>query len=269
MLTQRKKRTWAVLPLAGALLLLLLVRITDISFIEDVAIKVMSPFTGLTLTASDGIAGTFRAFSDLKNMSAENSVLREENQALAGERAARSDLEKENEALRRQIGVEQKIPYTLVGARVAYFDPLSFSYSAVIDAGARNGVREGMPVVMAGNIVFGKITEVHEGFSRVMLVSDVGNKVSVKTGSERASGVLSGAQGSALLMDLVEKSAEMNEGELVVTSGLDGVYPRGLAVGWVKEVIASQEGIFKQAAVRPAFESGFASTVFVITDYLQ
>lgn len=231
--------------------------------------RILSPFTAVTIKTSNGAAMVFQTFLDLKNISAENATLREENLQLAGERAQRMDLEKENEALRKQIGVETRKGYALIDARVASFDPLSFSHYAVIDKGSRDGIRENMPVIMAGNIVFGKVVEVHDGFSRVMLVSDPGNKVSVKTASENASGVLAGTQGNTLLMDLIEKNAAIDPEELVVTSGLDDTYPRGLSVGWVKEVNAPQEGIFKQAYIRPAYEEGFVTTVFIITDYLQ
>jgi len=266
---QRKKRTWIIIPVAMALLLLFFARIADLSFVDGIVTKVTAPFTATALKTSDGAASVFQIFFDLKNMSGENAMLREENQRLLSDYAQRMDLEKENEALRRQVGVEQKRQYILLGANVAYFDPLSFSHFAVIDKGSRDGVKEGMPVIMAGDVVFGKVVEAYEGFSRVMLISNSGNRVSVKTASEQATGVLAGMTGNTLRMDLIEKNAEIAPDELVVTTGLDGVYPRGLVVGWVKEVIASQEGIFKQASIRPAFEKGFTATVFIITDYLQ
>lgn len=266
---QRKKRTWIIVPAALALLFLFLGRIADLSFTKDAAMAVVSPFASVTLKMTDGTASVFRMFTGLKDAGSENEALREENRRLLSESALRADLEKENEALRRQIGVEPKKEHARIAASVAYFDPLSFSYHAVIDKGARDGVKEGMPVVMAGDIVFGKVTEVHDGFSRVMLISNIGNKVSVKTISERASGVLSGMERSSLYMDLIEKDAAIDPEELVVTSGLDGVYPRGLVVGWIKDVAVREEGIFKQAAVRPAFQERFSPVVFIIADYLQ
>lgn len=266
---RQKKKKWIILPVAMALLLLFFARFFDISPLESIMMQAAYPFTAAALRTSNGAAMAFQAVFDLKNSSAENAALREENQQLAGERAKRMDLEKENDALRKQLGIEPRTQYTLVGARIAGFDPLSFSHYAVIDKGARDGIKENMPVIMAGGVVFGKVTEVHDGFSRVMLVSDAANKVSVKTASEKASGVLSGTQGNALRMDLIEKSADIAADELVVTSGIDNVYPRGLAVGWVKEVVAPQEGIFKQAYIRPAYAEGFTTTVFIITDYLQ
>lgn len=269
MLTQRKKKHWIVLPAALVALFLFFGYVFDLSFIESAVMRITTPFSTATLKMSGGAATAVQAFFDLRDVSTENVALREENRRLMSEQARRIELEKENEALRRQIGVESKKDYARIAANIAYFDPLSFSYFAVIDKGARDGVKENMPVVMAGDIAFGKVVEVHEGFSRVMLISNAGNKVSVVTTSGNASGVVSGVEGSALHMDLIEKTAEVSVEEMVVTSGLDGVYPRGLIVGWIKEVMAPEEGIFKQAAIRPAFENGFTATAFIITDYLQ
>lgn len=269
MLTQRKKRHWIILPAAMVVLLLFFGYALDLSFIENFAMRAMSPFSMATLKVSDGAASAMRAFFDLKDVSAENAALREENRRLLREQALRAELEKENEALRRQVGVESRKEYALVQANIAHFDPLSFSYFATIDKGARDGMKENMPVIMAGDVAFGKIAEVHDGFSRVMLISNAANKVSVATASGSANGVISGVEGSSLRMDLIEKTAEIGEGEMIVTSGLDGAYPRGLVVGWVANVFAPEEGIFKKAAIRPAFENGFTTTVFIITDYLQ
>ena len=163
------------------------------------------------------------------------------------------------------MGIGAARPHALLNADVVAFDPLSFTQYAVINKGMRDGVKEQMPVIMPGDVVFGRVARVHETTADVMLITDSNNKVSVKTVSEKASGVLGGARGGALLFDLIEKSAELSPDELVVTSGLDGVYPRGLIVGWVTKIISEEEGIFQQAHLRPAYAEALPSTVFVIT----
>jgi len=80
---------------------------------------------------------------------------------------------------------------------------------------------------------------------------------------------LAGSSGSILIMDLIEKDAPLEEGDLIVTSGLDGTYPKNLIVGRVQEVVSQEEGIFKQAYIKPAY-ADFANTkLFVIVDYLR
>lgn len=236
---------------------------------ENAALAALSPFTGAMVWVTDRFAEFFGAMAQMKNGYAENERLKEENQKLIGIAGAYEDLKKENELLRKQLQVSSPKALTLLEARVVSFDPLSASSFALIDKGTKDGVAEGMPVVRPGNALAGKISKTYARFSRVMLVSDKENKVSVKSAARDTSGVLSGAAGNLLLMELIEKNAPLDEGELMVTSGLDGVYPKNLAVGWVKEVVSREGDIFKQAYARPVY-AGFSETqVFVISDYIR
>src|SRR3989304_761900 len=117
---------------------------------------------------------------------------------------------------------------------------------------------------MAGNNFFGKVGGGFDDFFFVFLIADKNNKVGAQSERAETSGVLSGSAGSFLLMDLIEKNADIGAGDLILTSGLDGIYPRGLFVGRVAKISENAEGIFKQAYVTASY-AGFKSTkVFVI-----
>lgn len=245
-------------------LLIFVARAGNTAPFENIVLRATTPVTATALHAWRSVAALGLTAVDMKNVGTEVAVLREENQRLQTEAALRAELARENEALRVQLGIAKNRSRVLLDADVIAFDPLSFTQYAVINRGARDGVKAQMPVIMPGDVVFGKIANVHETTAEVMLISDSKNKVSAKTVSEKASGVLGGSRGGALLLDLIEKSAELSVDELVVTSGLDGVYPRGLIIGTVIKVIAEEEGIFQQAHLRPAYEEIFPATVFVI-----
>lgn len=253
--------------LAGATIALLIfvAREGNTAPFENIVLRATTPVTATALHAWQSIAALGLTAVDMKNVGTEVAVLREENQRLQAEAALRAELARENEALRAQLGVAGNRSRVLLDADVIAFDPLSFTQYAVINRGARDGVKLQMPVIMPGDVVLGKIVNVHETTADVMLIADSENKVSAKTVSEKASGVLGGARGGALLLDLIEKSAELAVDELVVTSGLDGVYPRGLIIGTVIKVITEEEGIFQQAHLRPAYAAALPATVFVIT----
>lgn len=262
----RKKKKWIMLPVAMILLLIFFARVGNFAPLENIMLRATTPVTATALYAWRNVAAFGIATVDMRNIAKEAAVLREENQRLRADTARRAELEHENEALRKQLGVAVPRSRVLMDADVVAFDPLFFTHYAVINRGARDGVKEQMPVIMPGNVVFGKISSVHETTSEVMLISDGSNKASVKTVSEKASGVLGGSSGGVLLLDLVEKSAELSPDELVVTSGLDGTYPRGLTVGWVTKIISQEEGIFKQAYLRPAYTEALPFMVFIITN---
>lgn len=236
---------------------------------KNAALAVLSPFTGAMVKTVGWFSGVEGTIAQIKNGYADNERLKEENRNLTGMLGDYEDLKKENDLLRKQLQVSSSAKLNLLLANVVSFDPLLGFSAALIDKGVRDGVALGMPVVRPGNALVGKISEVYAGFSRVTLISDPDIKVSVKSAGSDTGGVLSGAVGNMLLFDLIEKGAPLNQGDLVVTSGLDGTYPKNLVVGWVKEVVSSEVGIFKQAYLTPVY-AGFAETqVFVIRDYLK
>lgn len=258
-----------MLAAAMIALLIFLARAGNTAPFENIILRATVPVTATALHAWRSVAAVGGAAIDMRNVGEEVAALREENQRLQAEAARRAELARDNEALRKQLGIGTARSHALLDADVVAFDPLSFTQYAVINKGARDGVKERMPVIMPGDVVLGKVAHVHETTADVMVIADSNNKVSVKTVSEKASGVLGGTRGGSLLFDLIEKSAELSLDELVVTSGLDGVYPRGLIVGWVTKIIAEEEGIFQQAHLRPAYAEALPSVVFVITDERQ
>lgn len=261
----RNNRKWIIAAVAMIALLIFFARAGNTEPFENIVVRATNPLTANALSAWHAVAGLGTAVSDIKNAGEEVAALREENRRLRDESVERAGLVLENTALRTQLGVAALRSRVLMDAEVIAFDPLSFTHYATINRGARDGVRVHMPVIMPGDVVFGKITTVHETTSEVMLITDGNNKASGMTVSGGASGVLGGAKGSTLSLDLIEKSATISLGELIVTSGLDGVYPRGLIIGQVAKIISQEEGIFQQAHLSAAYTETLPQTVFVIT----
>jgi len=267
----RNKKFTFILYAAGALLVLFIFLeiMQGASFVQNTILRVTSPFTSAFIKVTSTISGIWQTVADMRNVYTEIELLRNENQQLLALRGSYEDLKKENELLRNQLQVPEPPQLTLAEARVVSYDPLSAAHFVLIDKGERDGITVGMPVVRPGNVLVGKISGTYSAFSHVALISEKTNKVAVKSALKDATGLLTGAAGNLLSLELVEKSAVLEVGDLLVTSGLDGIYPKNLIVGWVKEIDEKEEEIFKQAYVRPAF-AGFAHTqVFVITNYLR
>lgn len=259
-----------ILLIAVVALLVFFNAISRDYFLENSLFTIASPFSRLGIAVSDFLSYSFRTLTTIKNLISENSDLRNENKNLVGELAQYRNLAKENELLRSQLGVSAKQKYTLLSGEIVSFDPVNFTNYLLIDKGSSAGLSEGMPVIMPGNIVLGKISETRLAYSVVTLISDKNNKVNVAADREGgASGVLSGSSGGAILMDLIEKNAVLEEGDLILTSGLDGVYPKDLIVGKVTKVVASEGGIFKQAYIKPAYAEFQNNLIFVVSNYLK
>ena len=265
MLSFKKKLKIFASLAAVAALFVFLNAFSGHSAVKNILLAITSPFSRAALASSDFLFSTFKTITEIKNLSIENADLKSENRNLLAELARYKELAKEAEELRAQLGVTagEKERF-LLSAEIINYDPVSLSYSLVINRGIKDGVAEGSPVIMAGNILLGKISGVYGDFSSVLLIADKNNKVGARLERAETSGVVGGSACSSLLMDLIDKNGGIGAGDLILTSGLDGIYPRGLVIGRVAKISENAEGIFKQAFVTASY-SGFKSTrVFVI-----
>lgn len=236
---------------------------------RNVLMHIVSPVSRAGINFSANARALAHAGFNFKQQSDENARLKEENNQLRAQLITNKETQAENELLRKQLGEGKQKTHALSLANIVSYDPFHFAQYALIDKGSDDGIAENMPVIMAGNILFGKIFKTYPQYSQVMLIADKNNKVSVQVQNTNISGVLSGSNGSVLFMDLLEKTASMDIGSIIVTSGLDGVYPKNLVVGSINEVVSQEEGIFKQAYIIPVYTTEPQTEVFVITDYLR
>jgi rod shape-determining protein MreC len=193
--------------------------------VASVADRVFSP-------VGDWISGVTHAGS----LRDENARLREELDELRGDAAENRAFRSENEELNQLLD----LPYTedrdAIAARVIAGSPGNFEWTVQIDRGTSDGVGDGMAVVSAGLV--GRVLEASSDRATVLLIRDPTFSVSVLTESERTTGVATGRTGETTLkLDLVDLGAEIDEGELVFTSGLDGSrFPSKIPVARVKNV---------------------------------
>jgi rod shape-determining protein MreC len=122
----------------------------------------------------------------------------------------------------------------------------------LIDRGSQDGVSEGMPVVVAEGVV-GRVIKTARRESRVLLITDASSAVAGLVQRTRARGVCRG-QGDLLAFDFAMHWEEIEEGDLIVTSGMGGVFPKGLSVGTVKRVKLSEFGLFQSVEIAPAVD---------------
>ena len=236
---------------------------------RNVLMRIVTPVSRAGIDFSANARALAQAGFNFRQQGDENARLTEENRQLRAQLIANKETQAENELLRKQLGEGKQKAHALSLANIVGYDPFHFAQYALIDKGSDDGIAENMPVIMAGNILFGKIFKTYPQYSQVMLIADKNNKVGVQVQDGNISGVLSGSNGSVLFMDLLEKTASMDTGSIIVTSGLDGVYPKNLVVGSISEVVSQAEGIFKQAYIAPAYAVESQTEVFIITDHLR
>ncbi len=193
----------------------------------------------------------------------ENLFLKSQRDFFREEYFKLAQVREENEFLRQALDLGSDSQKKLVLSRILSFDPFSAGDSFLIDKGSDDGVKVSDPVVIPGGVVVGKLKEVNKRESKVLLITSAQSKITVFSEGEKVTGVVSGSISGALELDLVLKDVKLESGQILISSGLDGVFPSGLLVGEVINVSESGAVFFKKASVRPFFTSRDLKQVFI------
>lgn len=250
-----------IFSLAAVMLLVFL----NLIFKQDrLIVFISSPFTNIFFKTRNSIASGVNLTFNIKNILKENADLRSKNNALNAQLIGYSELEKENELLRNQLKMEEKKQFHLIEVKITSFDPNNLSKFAVINKGKNDGLENEMPVILPGNILLGKVFKAHDEYSTIILITDQNNKANVKSEIGDYNGILNGYLGKMLFMDMMEKNASVLKGDLILTSGIDGVYPENLIAGYVDSVKNDDNAVFQQAYLKSAFLPFRSNLAFVI-----
>ena len=216
----------------------------------------------LTLSIFYPFQFTVHQATRIKNIFAENKKLKEEITNLSTRYAILEEAAAENKRLRNLLGFEEKFSYTLLPARAVVREPSSMYRSIVISIGGKKGVSQYMPVVNKDGVV-GKITQALPNISLVQLIRDPSERVSVMIKKNNEVGIFETIDGKTFFIQY-KKHAEVNNGDTIVTSGLGGIYPKGLNVGIVSGVKDSEDPLFKDVYVVPCVDFDHIEEVFVM-----
>jgi len=188
---------------------------------------------------------------------------------LSAETVAFAELKRENRRLKRLLKLAEKTPGKWIAATVAGTSPSPFSYKILIlDKGEKDGIKEGMSVAAeigetgkTGGAVVGRILKSHRRNSQTLVITDPASSVDAFIQRTRARGIVKG-RGNGCVMEYIDAQADIKTGDIVLSSGRDGVYPRSMIVGTVGK-IHSGSGM-KEAEVIPAADPYSLEEVIVI-----
>ena len=226
--------------------------------------KLSYPFQKASYIASSNIAETFSFFSSIGSMREENKKLIKENSVLISEVVSLKDMKKENEVFREQLRLAPKERFDLEAAFIIGQDPQGLGSWLLIDKGSDKGLKVGMPVIVSDGILVGRLEEVRSDSSKVTLLTDSASAVNAENLETDAKGLVRGNFGLGLVFDMVAQSDILNKGDSVITSGLGGVFPKGLLIGKIEEVKESPDRLFQQAIISPMARYHDLEVVFVI-----
>jgi rod shape-determining protein MreC len=173
------------------------------------------------------------------------------------------ETDKKNRRLEEILGFAKESSYELMPARVVGRDASITSRSIVVDKGYRDGVTLNMPVISVSGIV-GMVQDVSPNASRVMLISDKNSRIDVLIQQDRVLGILEGSADGNIRVSYVDGKIPVTQGDVVVTAGVGGIFPKGLLVGEVTKVKKPVSELFLEIEVSPRTDLGSLEEVLLI-----
>lgn len=220
------------------------------TFMEKPVLAVSGFFERIISWPFTTVVSIGKGYVLLVNTQQENQRLRSENEQVRLENAAMNEILLENERLRDALAFKHLHPITSVMTQVIGKESSPSSSTITLNKGSDDGIEKGMAVIIATGVV-GKVQAVLPGTAKVMLLTDPGSTIAVRVLRNSEEGLLEGKLVNCALK-YVSYYADIQEGDLLVTSGLDGVYPKGLAVARVVKVSKHEAVAFQSVVAEPS-----------------
>jgi len=236
--------------------------------------KIIDTAASPLVDAQTWLSKRIQAVEDFLTVPRDVTVLQQENSDLKNEV---SQLQAEILILKQQVS-ETDILYALldfartrpenkyIAASVIGRDPSPFLNYVIIDHGSDDGIFKGMPVVTQQGLV-GRIDAVTATAARVQLITDPGSLVNVGLEDAKIDAQVSGSISGDLTLEMVNLDANVNQGDLVLTSGLGGSFPPDILIGQVLTISKPENSLFQQATIQPVVDFSNLRAVLIITNF--
>lgn len=230
-------------------------------FLKQISGEILRPFEIVLNKIQSNLSFWQSVLINIKQIKESNMNLAAENLELYGKLTKLSLLEEENSILKEQLNLRQK-NINAKQARIIGYD-FQNNRSFLIDKGIDDGITDGATVILKDGIIIGKITDAYDKSAKVQTILDTQIRIAAITLNSRAPGLVRGL-GSSIVFDLIAKNKNLETGEMIISSGTDGVWPYGFVIGKVKEVKTSDGQIFNTADIEMLADIPALIDVFVI-----
>ncbi len=262
-----RSKTFYLIVVAGLATLVLLgltrVERPAVTHAESWLSDALAPLQGASTWVTERISGTLGAVAELGRLRDENRQLREALAQQPGLQAQVGELKAENDQLRQQLGLAQRSPLRYQSAAVIGRSTDNWFDTMTINRGSTSGITRDMAVVTEQGLV-GRVFRVTERTATVMLVTDRDSGVGALVSESRDLGVVNGQGQAGVRMRFFNPEAQVAEGDRILTSGLNSIFPKGIPIGRVTQV--SGQGLVKEAVIEPAVDFQHLERVLVVVD---
>jgi len=239
----------------------------NLSSIEGAFSTLFMPIQNGIVYLKNKISGNEQELSDIQTLKNQNQSLREENGKLQEQLRELEILKSENNTLKEYVNLKEKYSdYTTVPAYVIQRSISNYEKIIVINVGSNDGIEVGMPVISESGLV-GHIISVTNSTSKIQTIIDTSSNVSASISNVQDSVILKGSLSNSdiLKATYIPADSTILQGDSVVTSGLGGIYPKGILIGTVKSIINTKNEADRYAEIEVSTDFMKLETVLIIT----
>jgi rod shape-determining protein MreC len=236
-----------------------------VEFFDALLMEICSPFQKASTLVIKTVQGTFQQYIFLVNLEKENRALKKRIAELEEENHRIKEMKLANERLRQLLSFREKNSPSMIGAEVIGQDPSAWFKSITIDRGERDGVKKGMAVISPAGVI-GQILKTAPHYATVLLITDYNSAIDSIVERTRAKAIVEGKGENRCQLKYLLRADEVVLGDVVVTSGLGGNFPKGLMVGEIKKVDKKGHGVFQFAELIPSVDMTQLEEVFIIIE---
>jgi rod shape-determining protein MreC len=235
-----------------------------VAITRQAILMVMTPFIKVTAAVVGGVTDVWHDYVDLRHLQGENKHLRQEMGTLSRRIEQLEEQALETQRLQRLLGLRQASQDQSLTARVDGKDATNWFKTILVDRGSLDGVRRNQPVVAPDGLV-GRVVEVTPTSAKVQLLTDPVSAVGGLVQRTRVTGIVSGNLGAATRMRYLPLMADVAVGDVVVTSGMGGVFPKGIPIGRITAIERRSGALFQEASLHPTVDLSRLEEVLILT----
>jgi rod shape-determining protein MreC len=264
-----RTRTWLSFIVVAGVLLMAGSWFSVFDPLENAILSATAPIESALQDGTRPVADFVNNLTDVNRLSDENQNLREQNERLTEEVARLREVETINQQLQQFLDIRAvRGGDVFVSADVFARDPSNIDDAIAIDRGRADGLEEGMVALTLQGSLVGSVTKVLDDMAWITLITDPGSASEAVIQDSRVEGVVVGAADGTLTMEFVEETADVKEGDLVLTAAVGGRYPKGELIGKVVEVERGAQELFQEVRVQPLADLSRLETVLVLKSFL-
>jgi rod shape-determining protein MreC len=232
---------------------------------NSVPLETLGPLSRLFNAASDGVERCWQNYFYLVSVKAENDQLRQTIERLRHQIVELEEFRHTNNNLSKLLGLKEKLPDEFLAGRILAWDPGPWYQAVVIDVGAQEGVVPEAAVLNDQGLI-GRVVELAPHESKVLLLTDLSSGADGFIQRNRVNVLVTGHGAGQMTLEFVRKSEDVRLGDLVVSSGLDGLFPAGHPIGVVTQVDKAGLGLFLHAELRPTVDFSGLKEILILKD---